>query len=117
MEIEHDTAKTVCSERAVMSDIVSTIKKKQNLREAQHIEDAGTVLKEVTCLRSTIKSSKRTREETVHTINDEHTYRTFDGKRKLKRKHAKAFFNKHSFITKVMRVLKDSNVNAQELEK
>ena len=117
LEIEHDTAKTVCAERSVTSAIVSTIKKKQNLREAHHIEDSDTVLKEVTCLWSTIECAKRKTAEDVRTINDEHISRYFDEKRKLKRKHAKAIFNKHTFITKVRRVLTERTVNAQELEK
>ena len=77
LEIEHDTAKTVCAERSVTSAIVSTIKKKQNLREAHHIEDSDTVLKEVTCLWSTIECAKRKTAEDVRTINDEHISRYF----------------------------------------
>ena len=45
LAIERDTAKTVRADRSVTSDIVITINKKQNLQEAQHIEDADTVLK------------------------------------------------------------------------
>ena len=45
LAIERDTAKTVRADRYVTSDIVITINKKQNLQEAQHIEDADTVLK------------------------------------------------------------------------
>ena len=78
MEIECDTAKTVRAERAVTSDIVSTIKKKYSLREAHHIGDVDTFLKEVTCLRSDIKSAKRKTEEAVRIINDEHTSHSFD---------------------------------------
>ena len=40
-----DNAKTFRDERSVTSAIVSTIKRKQNLWEAQHIEDANTFLK------------------------------------------------------------------------
>ena len=100
MEIERNTAKNVRAERSVTSAIVSTIKVKQNLWEAQHIEDSDTVLKEMTCVRSAIKSANITTEESVCTINDEHTSRFFDEKQKLKRKHAKAIFNNHNFITK-----------------
>ena len=35
----------------------------------------------------------------------------------MKRKHAKAIFDKHDFITKVRRVVKEMTGNAQELEK
>ena len=35
----------------------------------------------------------------------------------MKRKHARAIFDKHYFITKVSRVVKERTVNAQELEK
>ena len=80
LEIERDTAKTVCSERAVTSAIMSTIKEKQNLQEAQHIEDSDIVLKEVTCLRSAIKSAKRTTAEAICTINYEHNSHSFDEK-------------------------------------
>ena len=73
LEIERDTSKTVCSERAVTSAIVSTINKKQNLQEDQHIEYVDTFLKGVTCLRSAIKYANRTTEEALCTINDEHT--------------------------------------------
>ena len=108
---------TVRDERAVTSDIVITIKKKQNLREAQHIEDADIVIKEVTCIWSTIKSEKRKTAEAFRIINEEHTYRSFDEKQQLNRKHAKAIFDKHYFITKVRRVVKERTFNAQELEK
>ena len=74
MAIERDTAKTFRAETAVASAILSTIKEKQNLREAQHIEDADTVLKEVTYLQSVIKSTKRATAESVFTINDEHNF-------------------------------------------
>ena len=57
---------------------------KQNLREAQHIEDADTVLKEVTCILYDIKSTKWAIAEAVRTINDEHTSCSFDDKRQLK---------------------------------
>ena len=75
-------------------DIVSTIKEKQNLREDHHIEDSDTVLKELTCIRSDIKSAKRKTAESVRTINDEHTSRYFDEKRQLKSKHARAILGK-----------------------
>ena len=117
MEIECDTAKTVRAERAVTSAIVITIKEKKNFREAQHIEYADTVLTEVICLRSAIKSAKRTTAEAVLTINDEHTSCSFDEKRHLKIKHAKSIFYKHYFITKVRRVVKERPVNVQYLEK
>ena len=117
MAIERDFAKTVCSERSVTSDIVIIIKKKQNLREAQHIEDDDTFLKEVTCLRSVIKSTKRTTSEAVRTIHDEHTSRSFDEKRQLNWKHTKSIFDKNTFITKVRQVVKERTVNAQDLEK
>ena len=113
LAIERDTTKTVRSERDVTPSIVSTIKKKQNLWEDQHIEDSDTVLKEVTCLRSAIKSSNITTVEAIRTINCEHTSRSFDEKRQLNRKHSKAIFDKHSFITKFRWVFKYSTVNAQ----
>ena len=116
MAIECDTAKTVRADRFVTSAIVSTIKKIKNLREAQHIGDADIVLKEVTCLQSAIKSEKRITAEAIFTINDEHTSCSFDENRQLKRKHAKAIFNKHSFMTKVRRVVKERTTNAQDLE-
>ena len=106
---------TVRDERAVTSAIVITIKKKQNLREAQHIEDADIVIKEVTCIWSTIKSEKSKTAEAFRIINEEHTYRSFDEKQQLNRKHAKAIFDKHYFITKVRRVVKDRTINAQDL--
>ena len=99
------------------SDIVSIIKKIQNLQEAQHIEDTDTVLKELTCIRSDIKSAKRTTEEDIRTINYEHTSCSFDEERRLKRKHANAIFDKHYFITKVWKVEKEKNANARDLEK
>ena len=117
LNIEHDNAKNVRSYRHVKSAIVRTIKKKYNLREAQHNEDADTLLKEVTYLWSDIKSEKRTTAEAVRTINDEHTSRSFDEKRKLKSKHTKSIFYKHSFIKNVRQMVKERNVNAQDLEK
>ena len=71
----------------------------------------------MTCLQSDIKSVNRTTAEAVRTINDEHTSLSFDEKRQLKRKHVKAIVDKHSFITKVGRVVKERTINAQDLEK
>ena len=88
------------------SAIVRTIKKKYNLREAQHNEDADTLLKEVTYLWSDIKSINRTTSKAVRNFNDEHNSRSFGDKVQLKRKHAKAIFDKHYFITKVRRLVK-----------
>ena len=62
--------KIVCAKRAVTSATVITIKEKQNPREAQHIEDADTFLKEVTCIQYAIKYVTRTTLEAVCTIND-----------------------------------------------
>ena len=70
LAIECDTAKIVHAEIDVTPDVVITIKEKQNLCEAQHVEDSYTVLKEVTCLRSSIKFAKKTTAEAVRTIND-----------------------------------------------
>ena len=94
------------------SDIVSIIKKIQNLQEAQHIEDTDTVLKEATCIRSAIKSAKSTILEAVRTINDKHTSCYFDYKQQLKTKHARAIFDKHSLVTKVRQVVKERTINA-----
>ena len=115
LEIELDTAKNVRAERSVTSAIASTIKKKHNIWEAQHIEYVDTVLKEVTCLQSAINSANMTTLEAVRTINYEHTYHSFDEKRQLKRKHAKAIFDKNYLITIVRRVVKERTVNDQDL--
>ena len=78
LAIERDTVKTIIAEIAVTTAIGSTIRKKQNLREAQHIEDADTLFKEVICFRSDIKSTKRATTESVCAINDEHNSCPFD---------------------------------------
>ena len=71
----------------------------------------------MTCIWYAIKYAKRKTAEAVHTINDEHTSRSFDENWQFNMKHAKAISDKHYLITKVRRVVKERDLNAQELEK